>query len=169
MPKIYRANEIKLRRAAALELAAKDHNQTEIANKLNYHKGTISNDIRHLKEQAQRQFKQHMEQELPWQRKVAAQGLLFVKHQANMIAKNAKDERIKLAALILFKEVDTDLWNLHCSGKVLGEALDFVKQRKAELKKLEQAQYESGGGEWVTVGGPEDNNTLAEGDSNAIF
>jgi hypothetical protein len=96
---------------------------------------------------------------------VAAQGLLFIKRQIISIAENAKDERIKLAALTLFKEVDTDLWNLHSSGEVLQQALEFVKQRKAELKNLEQQkQYESG--ERVTAGGSED--TLA-GDSNAIF
>jgi transposase len=165
VPRISKPNEIKLRRAAALELTAKGYSQTEIAHRLNYHKSTISNDIRYLKEQAQKQFKQHVEQELPWQHKVAAQGLLFIKRQTISIAENAKDERIKLAALTLFKEVDTDLWNLHSSGEVLQEALEFVKQRKAKLKNLEQQkQYESG--ERVTAEGSED--TLA-GDSNAIF
>lgn len=62
MPKISKPNEIKLRRAAALELTAKGYPQTEIAHKLNYHKSTISNDIRYLKEQAQKQLRQHVEQ-----------------------------------------------------------------------------------------------------------
>jgi transposase len=59
VPRISKPNEIKLRRAAALELTAKGYSQTEIAHRLNYHKSTISNDIRYLKEQAQKQFKQH--------------------------------------------------------------------------------------------------------------
>jgi len=159
MPRISRTNEIQMRRIAALELAAKGYSQSEIANRLNYHKSTISNDIRYLKEKSKENFKRYVEQELPWQHKVAAQGLLFVKRQAISMAENTKDERIKLQALTLFKEVDSDLWNLHSIGEVLGEALDFVQQRKTELQQLEQAQ-EHEGAEWVTAGSE---------DPNAVF
>ena len=142
MPRISRAKEIELRRSAALELAAKGYSQTEIAQKLNYHKSTISNDIRYLKEKAKEQFKRHVEQELPYEHRVAIQGLQYVKRQAITIAEQTQDERIKLHALALFKDVDSDLWHLHSEGEVLGEALEFIKQRKQELQDLEFHYYQ---------------------------
>jgi DNA-binding NarL/FixJ family response regulator len=57
---------------AVLQLVSQGYSQSEVANRLNYSKSCISNDIRYLKQQAQKQFKRQIEQELPWQHKVAA-------------------------------------------------------------------------------------------------
>jgi hypothetical protein len=52
-----------------------------------------------------------------------------------------KDDMRKLQALQLFKEVDSDLCELHTCGKVLGEALEFGQARKAELRELQDMHY----------------------------
>lgn len=46
MPRISQAHEIEQRRMAVLELVSKGYNQAQEADKLNYSKAWISNDIR---------------------------------------------------------------------------------------------------------------------------
>jgi transposase len=178
MPRVSKAEEIKLRRIAVLEHVAKGLSQSEIAAKLNYHKSTISNDIRYLKERSKEEFKQYVEQELPFEHKIAVQGLKYVKKQAVSIAENTRDERIKLHALSLFKGVNSDLWELHTSAEVLEKSLKYVQARKQELKDLEfhylqHQQHLENGSELITTiaGSSEDknnNNNLAD-DPNAVF
>ncbi len=69
---------------------------------------------------------------------MAIQGLKYVKKQAIAIAENTKDDRIRLHALTLLKEVNRDLWDLHTASEVLGRWLEFVQARKVELRKLKQ-------------------------------
>jgi hypothetical protein len=138
LPRISRAREIEQRRMAVLELVSKGYSQTEVADKLNYSKSCISNDVRILKESAKRNFKRIVEHELPFQHRIAEAGLQYVKRQASAIADKTNDERIKIGALQLFKEVDSDLYALHNTAEVLNEAIEYVQARKEELKHLQE-------------------------------
>ncbi len=138
MARISKAQEIEQRRMAVLELLSKGYNQAEVADRLKYSKSCISNDVRILKESARENFRHIVEHELPYQYKVAEAGLQYVKKQASTIADSTSDERIRLQALTLFKEVDNDLLNLYNSGEVLDEALQYVEARKEELDQLQE-------------------------------
>src|SRR5919106_6159021 len=99
MARISKATEIEQRRMAVLQLLSKGYSQSDVAKGLNYSKACISNDVRILKETTRKTFRHRVEHELPFQFRVAEEGLLYVKKRASLIADTTKDERIKLQAL----------------------------------------------------------------------
>jgi hypothetical protein len=154
-----REDQIQWRRNRVLQYLSMGLNQSEVADKLQVDKSTISKDVKYLHELARKNIKEHVEQRLPFEFEKTLSTFEYVKKRAFEIAEQTDDERIKIQALALAKDAAAQAMDLQVNGEVLDEALDFVDRSRAELERLEEEEEEEANND----------NKNNSNDPNAIF
>lgn len=123
-----------MKRNFVFEKLSKGFSQSQIAEELKLHPSTISLDAQYLREEAQDNLRNHIENRLPQEYDKTLFGLNSILKEAWIMSEKAANQREKHAALSLAKECYSVRLDLLTNAGVINEAIDFVK-RKQEKKE----------------------------------
>ena len=126
----------------------------EIAQILQTDKSAVNRDIHFIKEQAQENIKNHIQEKRPQEYHMVEVSINQVLKKAWHIANTTADERIKLQALSLVKECNTHKMEMITNGAVVSDALKYVNGKAERLVRdgsLKQSEVEEEGEEEATT------------------
>jgi uncharacterized membrane protein YukC len=112
------------------------YSMREIAQILQIDKSAVNRDIHFIRQQAQENIKNHIQERMPQEYHMVEVSINHVLKNAWHIANTTADERIKLQALSLVKECNSHKLEMITNGTVVSDALKYVNG-KAEKLKLE--------------------------------
>jgi predicted transcriptional regulator len=101
--------QLEWRRSKVVELRSRGLSQTEIARKLQVSKAPIGLDMQYLREQAKGTIKEYATDHLPEQYQVCLIALDAIIKRAFDIIETSLDNREKLQAMELFKDLDNSI------------------------------------------------------------
>ena len=128
-------NLINLRRAKIVELLAKGYtSQSEVARVLHIDDSTVSRDITFLKQEAQRNLKEHIESRIPHQYSICETGLKIVLRKAYDIANNPNNSTSEnIQSLSLIANIYGRLMELSTDEKTIAQAVSWIEKKKEQL------------------------------------
>ena len=131
-------NKIIWRRNKVQELSVKGFSQTEISKMLQISDPTISRDIEYLKQVANENIRNHIQQKLPFEYSKCISGLEeIIKESWNVATQADKNgnTRDKLQSLALIKDTYNTKMDLLTNASLLQDSLKFVTETKTKLKQ----------------------------------
>lgn len=126
---------IDIRRAKIEEMMAKGHtNQSSIASTLNISRPTVTRDIDFLRQEAQRNLKEHIELRIPHQYSLCETGLKIVLRRAYEIANNPNNSTSEnIQSLSLIANIYGRLMELSTDEKTIAQAVSWIEKKKQQL------------------------------------
>jgi hypothetical protein len=126
---------INIRRARIATLLAQGFtSQQEIASSLHISDATVSRDIDFLKQEAQRNLKQHLELRIPHQYSLCETGLKIVLRRAFEIANNPNNTTSEsIQSLNLIANIYGRLMELSTDEKTIAQAVSWIEKKKQQL------------------------------------
>jgi hypothetical protein len=156
--------QIEWRRAKILELSSQGHSKREIADTIHVGIGTINRDIAYLRNEAQEDLKNHIQDKLPEEYQNCMVGINqvlkicweIVNKSRNVDNDNGNgqtmtviDNKTVLQALALINDCNKYKMDLTTNGVVITDAIRFVQTNKEKLmskevdgKESEEPDYE---------------------------
>ena len=131
---VLRQQQIDWRRSQVVELASMGYSMREIAQILQIDKSAVNRDIHFIRQQAQENIKNHIQEKMPQEYHMVEVSINHVLKKAWHIANTTADERIKLQALSLVKECNTHKLEMITNGTVVSDALKYVNGKAEKLK-----------------------------------
>jgi hypothetical protein len=110
------------------------YSQREIAQILQIDKSAVNRDIHFIRQQAQEDIKNHIQQRMPEEYHMVGVSINHVLKKAWHIANTTADERIRLQALSLIRECDSNRLEMITNGTVVSDALKYVNGKAEKLK-----------------------------------
>ena len=144
-------HQLEWRRSQVVELASMGYSQREISRILQIDLSAVTRDIRFLRQQAQENIKNHIQQRMPEEYHMVEVSINHVLKKAWHIANTTADERIRLQALSLIRECDSSRLEMITNGTVVSDALKYVNGKAEKLnanlgsQKSEQLEQEQEG------------------------
>lgn len=133
-------DQVEYRRQLVFQYLSKGKTQREIATILQLDESTISRDVAYLREQASEQLKVHINETLPLEYQKCLIGLSEVLKTAWDTAEKTADEKTKLQALQIARDVYNTKMDLLTKAEVLDDAVRFVQQAKNKVAGLNPAE-----------------------------
>jgi hypothetical protein len=130
---------IEWRRAKVVEYVAKGKSLTEIAEILKVSLPTISRDVKDLREEAKQKQQDYIDNELPFQHKLAVSNLDKIIEEAWKLYESEEDSRSKIAALNVIAEA------VMKKQAVLGDPEQIEKAIRVVAQLRKQLQEDSSG------------------------
>jgi hypothetical protein len=130
------------RRSQVVELASMGYNQREIAHKLHVDTAAVNRDIHFIRQQAQENIKTHISQKMPEEYHKVEVSIAQVLKKAWEIVNRTTDERIRLQALALIKECNTNRLEMITNDTVVSDALKYVNDKAEKLAATAVPQAE---------------------------
>ena len=129
--------QIEWRRSKVLEYLSQGMSQTEIANKLQFDKSTISLDVAYLRQQAKERIRHHIEDRLPLEFEKSLASLEQLKQKAwAIMEKENLDERTKLQAIEVVMSCDAQKMDLLTHVGVIEHSINFVENANKKLDSM---------------------------------
>jgi hypothetical protein len=154
---------IEWRRSKVLEHHSQGYSMTEITNMLHVKNvSTISRDLEYLREKAQENLKNHIQQKLPEEFQRCITGMNQVLKLSWQIANNNNaeqnshdqnnnsdtvttgDDRTRLQALALINDCYKYIMDLTTNGVIITDAIKFVQTNKEKLTTMSGKKEEKG-------------------------
>jgi transcriptional regulator len=104
-----KSDQLEWRRTKVVEMRARGMTHQEIAHKLQVSRTLITSDIQYLREQAKGTIKEYVTEHLPEQYQVCLSALDTILKHAYKILQTTEDNREKLQAMELFKDLDNSI------------------------------------------------------------
>jgi hypothetical protein len=133
-------HQLEWRRSQVVELASMGYSQREIARILQIDLSAVTRDIRFLRQQAQENIKNHIQQRMPEEYHIVGVSINHVLKKASHIANSTADERIRLQALSLIRECDSNRLEMITNGTVVSDALKYVNAKAEKLGQQVKAE-----------------------------
>jgi hypothetical protein len=130
---VLRQQQLDWRRSQIVELASMGYSQREIAQILQIDKSAVNRDIHFIRQQAQENIKNHIQQRMPEEYHMVGVSINHVLKKAWHIANTTADERIRLQALSLIRECDSSRLEMITNGTVVSDALKYVNGKAEKL------------------------------------
>src|SRR5215208_1802133 len=137
---IYGKDQIEWRRSKVLELDCQGLTQYEIAQKLQVGKGTVGNDLRYLKKQAQKNLEHHIHEVVPEEYQKCMVGMKRNLKLVLEVGEAASDPRVKLEARRIANDCYRYIMDLITNVGVVGEALMYVNQKEEQINTLQKSE-----------------------------
>jgi hypothetical protein len=117
--------------------------QTEIANKLQFDKSTISLDVAYLRQQAKERIRHHIEDRLPLEFEKSLASLEQLKHKAwTILEKEGVDERTILQAIEVVMACGAQTMDLLTHVGVIEHSLNYVENGNKKLDSMSTTEKE---------------------------
>ena len=132
-------NKIIWRRNKVQELSVKGYSQTEISKMLQISDPTISRDIEYLRERANENIRNHIQDKLPYEFTKYISGLEEIIKESWNVATQAdknRNTKDKLQSLALIKDTYHTKMDLLTNASLLQDSIKFVEQSKEKTKEL---------------------------------
>jgi hypothetical protein len=123
----YTKSMIEWRRNMVISYIAKGWSQQDIAKELKLHPSTISLDVQYLKEKAQKDLENHIQERLPFEYSRAMTGINTVLKRVSEILDNATDTKTKMECMKLQLELYKSIMLLATDGGIVERAMKIVK------------------------------------------
>ena len=136
----YGKKEISWRRGKVLELSSQGFSQEEIAMKLQVAHGTICNDLRSLRQQAQDNLQKHIHEAVPEEYQKCMTGMKSNLKETLEIANTVTDPRVKLQARAIVSDCYKFILDMSTNAGVVSDALKYVQQKTQEVSTLTTLQ-----------------------------
>ena len=135
-----RKDSLKWRRTKVQELLVKGYNNYEIADTLQIPRYTVTKDIQYLRQQAQDNLQEQIQERLPEEYQNCLTGINRVLRLALDIAEKATtaDDKIRLQALALANECYKSKLDLTTNGVVVTDAIRMFKNNPGQLNDSER-------------------------------
>jgi transcriptional regulator len=104
-----KSDQLEWRRTKVVEMRARGMTHQEIAHKLQVSRTLITSDIQYLREQAKGTIKEYVTEHLPEQYQVCLSALDTILKHAYKILQTTEDNREKLQAMEVFKDLDNSI------------------------------------------------------------
>lgn len=126
---------IDIRRSEIEKMLAKGFtNHGEIARVLNISRPTVTRDIDYLRQEAQRNLKEHIESRIPHQYSLCETGLKIVLRRAYELANNPNNSTSEnIQSLSLIANIYGRLMELSTDEKTIAQAVSWIEQKKKQL------------------------------------
>lgn len=134
---------IEWRRNQTLELTARGKSQREVSIILQVSEGTVSSDIKWIRQQAQKSIQQHIQQDLPLQHQKAMSGLHQVLKLAWDLSIEEHDTKTKLMSLALVNDCYKLIMELSSDASVIKEAISFVNRKLQTPSEQEASEADA--------------------------
>ena len=119
------------RRDKVIILSSRGFTQSEI----HVDRSLISRDMTFIRQQAQEHFKTHIQQRMPEGYHKGEVSITQVLKKAWEIVDKTADERIRLQALALIRECNTNRLEMITHGTVVSDALKYVNGKAEKLSR----------------------------------
>jgi hypothetical protein len=169
-------NRIGWRRNKVNELSIKGFQQAEIARMLQISEPTISRDIEYLRQQANENIRNHIQEKLPYEYKKCISGLEEIIKEGWIISTRADktgDTREKLQSLALIKDTYNTKMDLLTNASLLQDSIKFVTETKlknlSNKKKDNNIDYSSNDIQRPTEDYPSKESTESESQYNQVY
>jgi hypothetical protein len=113
-------------------MRARGMSQIEIAHELQVSKQSISSDVQHLRSQAKASIKEYVTEHLPEQYQVCLTALDTIIKRAFEILETSDDNREKLQAIELFKDMRLVKLELLSNATTIVSALYYIRSKQQE-------------------------------------
>ena len=123
------------RRDKVIMLSSRGLTQSEIARELHVDRSLISRDMTYIRQQAQEHLKTHIQERMPEEYHKVEVSITQVLKKAWEIVDKTADERIRLQALALIRECDTNRLEMISNRVVVSDALKYVNG-KASISNM---------------------------------
>lgn len=110
-----------------LSKLARGWSQAEIARELQLHPSTISLDVQYLREAAQRDLQNHIQEGIPLEYLRSRTGMNNVLHGVSQILDKAEDTKTKLECMKLLMDLYRSLMSLATDGGIVERAMKIIK------------------------------------------
>jgi hypothetical protein len=131
-----KAEQLQWRRPKVIEMSSRSLSQTEIAQKLQVSKASISSDMQYLHNQAKESIKEYVTEHLPEQYQVCLTALDAITKRAFDILETSPDNREKLQAIELFKDTHLVKLELLSNGTTIDSALNYIRNKQQQKGQL---------------------------------
>jgi hypothetical protein len=131
------------RRDKVIMLSSRGLTQSEIARVLHVERSLVSRDMTYIRQQAREHLKTHIQDRMPEEYRKVEVSITQVLMKAWEIVDNTTDERIKLQALGLIRECDTNRLEMITNGSVVSDALKYVNGKAEKLAAAGRMSDES--------------------------
>ena len=148
---------IEWRRTKVIEYLAKGKSLTEISKILITSLPTISRDVKELREEAKQKQQDYIDNELPFQHKLAVTNLDKIIEEAWKIYESEEDARSKIATLNVIAEAVMKKQAVLGDPEQIEKAIKFVSSLR--IRKIEQDVEDDGNGSSSTDDGVEEIST----------
>ena len=132
--------QIDWRRERVFDFYARAHTQSEIADILHVNRCIVCRDMAYIKKQAKFHLKSYIEEKLPSEFEASNVGLTAILKEAWNVAQTTEDNREKIQALSLCKDVYSSRVDLLTNMNVIDDVIKFVGNRKYKQGEEEQEQ-----------------------------
>ena len=122
----YGRKEIRWRRGKVLELSSQGFSQEEIAMKLQISHGTVFNDLRSLRQQAQDNLQKHIHEVVPMEYQKCMTGMKSNLKETFEIANSVTDPRIKLQARAIVSDCYKFILDMSTNAGIVSNALKYM-------------------------------------------
>ena len=134
----YGKKEIEWRRGKVLELSSQGFSQNEIAMKLQIAHGTVCNDLRSLRQQAQDNLQKHIHEVVPEEYQKCMAGMKSNLKETLEIANTVTDPRVKLQARAIVSDCYKFILDMSTNAGVVSDALKYVTQKTEQVNELQK-------------------------------
>lgn len=140
----YTEHAIEWRRSQVIELASQGLTQREISMRLKVSVGTINGDIKHIRHQAKETISSYIEDDLPYQHKLAVVGLdKIIKESWAIYESDKEDTKTKLQALNIISDAIMKKQAVLGDIEQIQRAIDVIAQMKRNLVEITTTTSES--------------------------
>jgi transposase len=130
-----KAEQLQWRRSKVVEMRARGMSQIEIARQLQVSDSSISSDVQYLREQAKESIKEYATDHLPEQYQVCLVALDSVIKRAFDIIETSDDNREKLHAMELFKDMHLVKLELLSNATTIDSALHYIRSKQQQKEE----------------------------------
>jgi hypothetical protein len=127
-----KSEQLEWRRSKVIEMRARGMSQIEIAHELQVSKQLISSDMQYLRSQAKASIKEYVTEHLPEQYQVCLTALDTIIKRAFEILETSDDNREKLQAIELFKDMHLVKLELLSNATTIVSALYYIRSKQQE-------------------------------------
>ena len=149
----YGKKEIEWRRGKVLELSSQGFSQNEIAMKLQIAHGTVCNDLRSLRQQAQDNLQKHIHEVVPEEYQKCMAGMKSNLKETLEIANTVTDPRVKLQARAIVSDCYKFILDMSTNAGVVSDALKYVTHQKEQVNELQKLDEQLTEEETTTTSG----------------
>jgi transcriptional regulator len=130
-----KTEQLKWRRSKVIEMRSRGLSQLEIAHELQVSKASISSDMQYLRKQAKESIKEYVTEHLPEQYQICLSALDTILKHAFEILQNSHDNREKLQAMELFKDIHLVKLELLSNATTIDSALNYIRNKHQEERQ----------------------------------
>ena len=127
-----KADQLEWRRSKVIELRSRGLSYQEIARELQVSKASITSDVQYLREQAKESIKEYATEHLPEQYQVCLSALDTILKHAYEILETTDDNREKLQAMELFKDMHLVKLELLSNATTIDSALSYIRNKQQQ-------------------------------------